>query len=272
MQHAWLAAPLACALVGTAVLARHRWPALVPLDRPDTGRKDHATPMPLAGLALLPFLAAAAPDRATMAATALACACGFLDDRAKWHGRGIDWRLKAALLGATSLMTALATVGNPAERPLAFALAALFAFVVTNAVNFLDCMDGVCLMLCATILLLVEGTASPFALAGFALVGALPWNWPRPRMFLGDAGALAAGTLVASACLHGTAYPAHVALPAIVPLTDFVQVVAVRLTVGQAPWVGDKRHLPHRLAAIGLPRALVPVALALSAATFLLLA
>lgn len=269
MQHAWLAAPLACALVGTLVLGRSRWPALVPLDRPDTGRKDHAAPMPLAGIALLPFLLAAAPDRASMAATALACACGWIDDRAKHHGRGIDWRLKGTILTATSLLTASATVGSPLEQPLAFALAWLFAFVVTNAVNFLDCMDGVCLMLCATILLL-DGTDAPLALAGFALVGALPWNWPRARMFLGDSGALAAGALVAAACLH-RAPPAHGALlPALVPLADFTQVVTVRLALGQPPWVGDRRHLPHRLAAIGLPRALVPVVLALAAATALL--
>ncbi len=270
MQHAWLAAPLACALVGTLVLARTRWPALVPLDRPDTGRKDHAAPMPLAGTALLPFLLAAAPDRTCMVAVALAGACGWLDDRRKQHGRGIDWRLKAALLGATSLLTALATVGNPAERPLAFALAALFAFVVTNAVNFLDCMDGVCVMLSATILLLVEGIASPLALAGFALAGALPWNWPRPRMFLGDSGALAAGALVAAACLHRAPPTYAVLLPALVPLADFTQVVTVRLAIGHLPWVGDRRHLPHRLAALGLPRLLVPILLAMAAATALL--
>lgn len=270
MQPAWLAAPIACALVGTLVLARSRWPALVPLDRPDTGRKDHAAPMPLAGVALLPFLLAAAPDRACMVAIALACACGWLDDRHKQHGRGIDWRLKGTLLTATSLLTAFATIGNPLERPAAFALAWLFAFVVTNAVNFLDCMDGVCLMLCAAILLLVDGTDAPLALAGFALLGALPWNWPRPRMFLGDSGALAVGALVAAACLH-RAPPAHAALlPALVPLADFTQVVAVRLALGQRPWVGDRRHLPHRLAALGLPRALVPVVLALAAATALL--
>lgn len=270
MQHAWLAAPLACTLVGTAVLARCRWPELVPLDRPDTGRKDHAMPMPLAGIALLPFLLAAAPDRASMTATALACACGWLDDRAKWHSRGIDWRLKAGLLGATALLNAFAAVGDPGGRPLAFALAALFAFVVTNAVNFLDCMDGVCLMLCATILLAMDGTDAPLALAGFALLGALPWNWPRARMFLGDAGSLALGTLVAAACLHRGPPVVGMLLPALVPLADFAQVVTVRIALRQAPWVGDKRHLPHRLAALGLPRTLVPVVLALAAATALL--
>lgn len=270
MQQAFLAAPLACAAVGTALFARRWLPRLLPLDRPDTGRKDHAAPMPLAGIVLLPFLVLAAPDQPSMAAVALAGACGFLDDHLKRQGGGLDWRLKGAWLATTSLLTALGAAGAAADQPGTLVLALLFAFAVANAVNFLDCMDGVCLMLCATILLGIGGTESALAAAGFALLGALPWNWPRPRMFLGDAGALATGTLVAAACLHRGEALSGVLLPVLVPLADFTQVVAVRLATGQPPWVGDKRHLPHRLAGLGLPRTLVPMVLALVAATALL--
>ncbi len=270
MQHAWLAAPLACAAVGTALLARQRLPRLLPLDRPDTGRKDHASPMPLAGIVLLPALVVAAPDQLGMAAVTLAGACGLLDDHLKRSSSGLDWRLKGACLATSSLLAALGAVDAPADHPGTLFLALLFAFVVANAVNFLDCMDGVCLMLCTTILLGIGGGESALALAGFALLGALPWNWPRPRMFLGDAGALATGTLVAAACMHRSEGIEGWLLPVLVPLADFAQVVTVRLVKGQRPWVGDQRHLPHRLAGLGLPRTLVPVVLALAAATALL--
>ncbi|MEY4672476.1 MAG: hypothetical protein RL148_260 [Planctomycetota bacterium] len=272
MQHPWLAAPLACALVGLLVAGRRRWPWLVPLDQPDAGRKDHAAAMPLAGAALAPFLLVAAPDACSAAAVALALGCGLLDDHGKQQGRGLGWRTKAACLAAASVLVALGTVAEPSARPVAFLLVFAFAFVVTNALNFLDCMDGVCLLLTAIALLGFHGTEPAAALAGWALVGALPWNWPRPRMFLGDAGALAAGTLLAAWSLQRTPLSAAVALPALVPLLDFAQVVVVRLAVGQPPWVGDHRHLPHRLRALGLPRALVPVVLALAAGTGLLLA
>ena len=39
-----------------------------------------------------------------------------------------------------------------------------------------------------------------------------------------------------------------------VPLTDFMQVVLMRLIIGVPPWVGDRRHLTHIAQNLGLHR------------------
>jgi UDP-N-acetylmuramyl pentapeptide phosphotransferase/UDP-N-acetylglucosamine-1-phosphate transferase len=87
----------------------------------------------------------------------------------------------------------------------------------------------------------------------------LPFNVARrghaPRAILGDAGSHVLGVLF---LLVPAAWPA-LALPAL----DLARLSLVRLRLGSLPWVGDRRHLAHRLQARGLSP--VQVALALSA-------
>jgi hypothetical protein len=47
----------------------------------------------------------------------------------------------------------------------------------------------------------------------------------------------------------------------VLPALDFALVVAARLRARQRPWVGDRRHLAHRLQARGLGRFGVAAAL-----------
>ncbi|MCA8956037.1 MAG: hypothetical protein KDC87_08180, partial [Planctomycetes bacterium] len=96
--------------------------------------------------------------------------------------------------------------------------------------------------------------------------GCVPWNWPRPQVFLGDSGAFALGMIAAHASLdagmRNAAAPLWlaVALPLWVFVLDFVQVVAARLILGVPPWQGDRRHLTHIAQNLGLPNvAVAPV-------------
>ncbi|MFY9344580.1 MAG: hypothetical protein WAT39_18960, partial [Planctomycetota bacterium] len=201
-----------------------------------------------------------------LAALAVAAAVGFADDRGKERGPGLDWRWKGlGLLVASALAATAAT--SPGADPLTFLYFAAFAFALTNATNFLDNTDGVAASLSAVTLLAATGGAGPFAAAGFAALAFVPWNWPFPRLFLGDAGAYTLGLAAAMALQPRLQADCQALAFAAVQLLDLVQVVLARLWLGVRPWVGDRRHLTHIVQNLGLPRlAVAPVFAALALA------
>ena len=103
-----------------------------------------------------------------------------------------------------------------------------------------------------------------WALAGTA-AGFLVFNWPKPMFFLGDGGALGLGMLLATESVRSGAQSGSVNLacvavalaPIAVPVLDFTQVFAVRLSLRIAPWIADRRHLTHWFIARGIPRVLI---------------
>jgi UDP-GlcNAc:undecaprenyl-phosphate/decaprenyl-phosphate GlcNAc-1-phosphate transferase len=169
-------------------------------------------------------------------------------------------------------------------------LLTIFVIVlVMNAVNFIDGLDG----LVAGVATIASGAfffygylvsygpteqSEYFNLAQFitaALIGAclgfLPWNWRRSddrpaRLFMGDAGALLVGLMMATStvALSGQYFPEtrSQAIPAfipvllplavlIVPLADFTLAVLRRLRAGKSPFSADRKHLHHRLLDMG---------------------
>lgn len=259
-----LAAVAACAACALGDHCNRRWIGWLPDDPPRPGRKQHLRPVPLGGVVLLPvavpwFLCLHEPWLA--GAAALAGGLGFLDDRRKERARDLDWRWKALGLGAAAFAVAMA-VADPLAAPGGFLAAAVLAFVLINATNFLDNVDGVAAALAAVSLLWLGQGSGPAAVAGFAALGFLPWNWPRPRLFLGDAGAYLLGTAVAWAAARAAAADPRALGAVAVQLADFVQVIAARLVLGVPPWIGDRRHLTHVATNLGLRRAAVAPAFA----------
>lgn len=258
MPHPAAAAALALVLVAIGTWCNRRWFGWLPDDLPRAGRKQHRRPMPLAGVLLvpaaLPWLLAAR-SWWLLAGFVLAAAIGFVDDWQKERDRDFDWRWKGLGLGLAAALAAAGIV-PPLEAPGAWLVAAAVVFVLTNATNFLDNTDGVATALAAVSLLVlgtVDGSGVAVAL-GFAALGFLPWNWPQPRAFLGDAGAYALG-LATGVFAAGAARLEPVWLLAVaVQLADFGQVVFARLWLGLPPWVGDRRHLTHIAQNLGLPR------------------
>lgn len=255
----WSAAPLTLVLLGAAWLVhRHLWGAL-PEDPPGKGRKSHERPTPMVGALLAPvavgWLVAASAWWAAAGAL-IAAAVGTWDDVVKQRGHDLDWRLKA---GALAVATGCGLVHHQggAIDGWWWVWGALLLFAITNATNFLDNTDGVAGMLVAVGLLWATGGEGPLAAAGWVAVGFLPWNWPRPGMFLGDGGALCLGFLLGVQALEAAPVGREVAAPAAVPLIDFLQVIVARLVIGVAPWVGDRRHLTHVALHLGLPRPVV---------------
>ena len=153
-----------------------------------------------------------------------------------------------------------------------FAITVLWIVTVTNALNFLDNMNGLCagLGVIAAALLGVKAAlldqylvASVAFLAVGALLGFLPFNFPRASVFLGDSGSHLTGFLLAVLAIlphfHSPKHPRPLAvltplLVLAVPLADLVWVVLLRWRVGRPFYIGDTNHLSHRLVRRGFSR------------------
>ena len=150
-------------------------------------------------------------------------------------------------------------------------LSALWIVLLVNVFNFLDNMDGACAGIAAVVssILFVGAVTSGQILVGGltlvfvgALLGFLLFNFPPARIFMGDAGSLIVGFMVAVFSVRTTYYQEalsgtwhHVMIPLIalaVPLYDFVSVMTLRLRQGKNLFVGDTQHFSHRLKRRGL--------------------
>src|SRR5262249_28741482 len=96
-----------------------------------------------------------------------------------------------------------------------------------------------------------------------ALLGFLPYNFPRASAFLGDAGSHLVGYLLAVLAIlphfYTRIHPHRwaVLIPLLVlaiPLLDMVWVVLLRWRLGKPFYIGDTNHLSHRLVRSGLSR------------------
>lgn len=143
--------------------------------------------------------------------------------------------------------------------------------IITNAFNLLDNMDGlssgVALLAGLHLLLIAAFTGHLFIAAFLAVLcgaagGFLRYNFSPARLFMGDAGALLLGFLLAVSAAAGTFYdnlgPAHMVLIPVlalgVPLFDTLSVIVIRLRRGASIFVGDTNHLSHRLVRQGFSR------------------
>ncbi len=187
---------------------------------------------------------------------------GLWDDRFGMHpavklaGQG----LAAAFLLASGAVPDLHL--GPAANA-ALTLVALVALM--NAVNFLDNMNGMVAGLAAIALAAFawgswERGEPGVAMLQLALTGAcvafLPYNFPRARIFLGDAGSLFLGySLGASAvlaCMGGPRGWGQLGpvLALAYPVFDMVFVVVTRLRSGRKVYHGGRDHTNHRLASV----------------------
>jgi UDP-GlcNAc:undecaprenyl-phosphate GlcNAc-1-phosphate transferase len=168
---------------------------------------------------------------------------------------------------------------------LAVILTIIFSVAVPNAVNLIDGLDGlaagmVAIATAAFFIYMVRG-GDPFGLASEAAllsaitcgvcVGFLPWNFHPAKIFMGDAGSMLLGMLLAIASIEGVgrslapptpgdivaiggtvAAPIAVAiLVLLVPFLDVLLAIIRRTRRGQGIGHADKEHLHHYLMDIG---------------------
>ncbi len=192
----------------------------------------------------------------------IALGLGLWDDRFGMQP-GVKLLGQSAAVGTLLISGAVPNFGIPAEIAAPVLIVLLVGLM--NAANFLDNMNGMLGGL-AGIALLAFGVhsaargalgtaAAQLALAG-ACAGFLPWNFPRARIFLGDAGSLFLGySLGASAVLacHGPSTGwgrLGAGLVLGYPAFDIVFVVINRLREGRKVYTGGKDHTNHRLASV----------------------
>lgn len=265
---------LLLALILTAVGIRIAW-AVGYLDHPEA-RKLHTSATALLGGGVVFVAGLAAWTVAAIvlrrpahsggvflfAGALVALMVGLWDDR-------FGMRPWLKLLGQAAAGGALLASGRVPDVGLPFpievALALLAIIALMNAVNFLDNMNGMVGGLAALTLAAFAWTsasrgavglaAAQLALSG-ACVGFLPYNFPRARIFLGDAGSLFLGySLGASAVLAFTASPhgwgrLGPLLMLAYPAFDIIFVVVTRLREGRKIYMGGKDHTNHRLASV----------------------
>jgi UDP-GlcNAc:undecaprenyl-phosphate GlcNAc-1-phosphate transferase len=211
-------------------------------------------------------------------------ALGLYDDL-----RPLDALTKLAVMLAVGwLVSAVGQVRlleQPAGPGLSILLTTLWIVIVTNAFNFLDNMDGlsagvacICLAFLAVCGLGSGQVHVPVLAALFcgAILGFLVYNFPPARVFMGDAGSLPVGYMVAVISVLTTYYesgrgtpPYALAIPLVVlavPLYDFATVIAIRIREGRNPLRGDQRHFSHRLVEHGLSRRLAVLTIYLATA------
>jgi UDP-GlcNAc:undecaprenyl-phosphate/decaprenyl-phosphate GlcNAc-1-phosphate transferase len=148
------------------------------------------------------------------------------------------------------------------------ALTVLWVVAVINAVNLLDNMDGLTAGVSAVAgftFFGIAATRGDYLVASFALavagasLGFLRHNLPPATIFLGDAGALMLGFLLAALGLkldlvgeNGFVRSAVPVLILGVPLFDMVLVIVDRLRGRRPVFRGGTDHSSHRLATLGL--------------------
>lgn len=198
-------------------------------------------------------------------AGAAVCLVGLVDD----HRQLGPWvRLTAEGAAASAVViTGIRTepFGIPA---LDIAITLVWIVGVTNALNLMDNADGLAggtafgVAGGAFVLAALGGqdtVATATAAVGGACIGFLVYNWRPATIFMGDAGSLFLGFVLAVAVLEvrpEIAWPASLAVPLLLfalPLLDTAVVMVSRFRHHRPLMRGGKDHLSHRLISLGCP-------------------
>jgi UDP-GlcNAc:undecaprenyl-phosphate GlcNAc-1-phosphate transferase len=210
----------------------------------------------------------------------------------------LDWLTKlagqviaAGILAWQGVQVSTLPIGGQAiVSPYVSLIITVFAIVlVMNAINFIDGLDGLvagvalianAVFFVYTYLLQAQAQTEYFNLASLttavligACLGFLPLNFHPAKLFMGDAGALLTGLLMAASAILVTGQvnsdfatrpdqftaalvPGFIPilLPfavLVVPLLDFGLAVTRRLRAGKSPFTADRKHLHHRLLDMG---------------------
>ena len=247
-------------------------------DQPNA-RKIHVNPIPLLGGVAIygAFIAALLlfGDRfrinellSILIGASLMSFLGVWDDR-----RSLSPLLKLVgqFLAASILVISGVYIGTFPWEALNIAVTLLWVVVVTNAMNLMDNMDGLSggIGAVAAIFFLLLAAMNDQYLVGAlsaALVGAclgfLVYNFNPASIFMGDAGALFLGFILAAVAIK-LRFPEGVQIvtwmvPVLIlglPLFDTALVIFSRLRRGYNPFTTPgKDHTSHRLVALGYTR------------------
>jgi UDP-GlcNAc:undecaprenyl-phosphate GlcNAc-1-phosphate transferase len=257
-----------------------RWSAVLGVDDRPEPRKVHKVAVPRVGgiamaagilIALAMWGDPIRPLHAVMAGIGVLLVFGVWDDRVtlpagpKLAGQAIA-AVVAMAWGGIGLSNITLVERTALPKFIAVPLTFLFLVGSTNAFNLADGLDGLaggmaflCLagtgLLAYTVGNVAVGSAC-LVLMG-ALIGFLRFNTHPARVFMGDCGSQLLGFSAAVLTLLLTQDPQNqlsTALPLLLlgtPIVDTLMVMSERLAEGRSPLVADRRHIHHRLLALG---------------------
>jgi UDP-GlcNAc:undecaprenyl-phosphate GlcNAc-1-phosphate transferase len=249
------------------------------MDIPEA-RKVHAAPVPRVGgiamvagivTALLVWDAGSRQIQALLLCIGVLLVFGVWDDRKnlssgpKFAGQLIAVAV-AIIWGGVSIATMTGSERMALPEWVAVPLTVLFLLGGTNAFNLADGLDGLAggmAMLCLSGTALLAFTVGKPAIGGVALimigalVGFLRFNTHPARVFMGDGGSQVLGFSAAMLTVLLTQdpqIPLSSALPLLLlgmPIIDTLMVLVERVLAHKSPFKADRRHIHHRLLALG---------------------
>ena len=163
------------------------------------------------------------------------------------------------------------TVGNPTgSQTLDAIITVIWIVGICNSINFFDNVDGgaagtVAISSLGLFYLTFQNQqffiAALSSVTAGATIGFLLWNKSPARIYMGDAGALFLGVLIATLTIRlqpdTDGLWKSLATPILllaVPILDTTTVVVSRIRRGVSPLQGGHDHLSHRLMNRGIPR------------------
>ena len=176
-------------------------------------------------------------------------------------------------------------IGNPTGvTVLDAAITVLWIVGICNSINFFDNLDGGAagtVAITAISLTYLAITGDQYFIAALSIVvagstlGFLIWNRTPARIYMGDAGALFLGLLIATLTVRFKPSTdnsiASFAIPILllaIPILDTTVAVLSRLRRKVSPFQGGKDHLSHRLVRYGLSRKVSAITLWLLSALY----
>lgn len=257
------------------------------VDRPNALHKSHKQPVPyLGGVAIIIGVISISYSASLfsnfnsnsfwLATSVLGPALvlgliGLWDDLKSLHPLPRFMAQSIAGIFTAILLITTDTVGNPTGSVIFDSIFTIFWVVgICNAINFFDNIDGgaagtVALTSISLAFLAINGdqyliAALATVIAG-ATLGFLVWNKSPAKIYMGDAGALFLGILLATLTIRlhpGSeseigSYFTPIFLLAI-PILDTSVAVFSRLRRNLSPFQGGQDHLSHRLTRVGLSK------------------
>jgi UDP-GlcNAc:undecaprenyl-phosphate GlcNAc-1-phosphate transferase len=257
------------------------------VDRPNSSHKSHKKPVPyLGGLAIIigvisvSYSALLLSDFTSstfwLATSVLGPALllgliGLWDDLKNLKPLPRFMAQSVAGIFTACVLISTDNVGNPTDSAVFDSIVTVIWVVgICNAINFFDNLDGgaagsVAISLIALAFLALKGdqylVAALSAVTAGATLGFLVWNKSPARIYMGDAGALFLGVLLAILTIRLRpdsdtqigSYSTPIFLVAI-PILDTTIAVLSRLRRHLSPFQGGQDHLSHRLIRAGLSR------------------
>ncbi len=264
------------------------------MDAPITSHKTHKEPVPylggvgiILGIFIITFgslLIKASPSKnyllglSVLGPALVLGAIGLWDDIKNLPPIPRFVAQTVAGLFTSALLISSSTVGTPTGSKIIDAIiTTLWIVGICNSINFFDNLDGgaagtVAISSIGLTILGINGeqylVAGLAAVTAGATIGFLLWNKSPARIYMGDAGALFLGILIAtltirlhpSAQTKWTSFATPVLLIA-VPILDTSVAVLSRLRRRISPFQGGRDHLSHRLIRAGMARPIAAITL-----------